>query len=178
MSVLVQDLVPILDREVNPPGAEMFSSASTGQKLGYLMDGFWDARLAGILGTYTIALGEDITPVQATGKNYFTDLGKTNGGFPEEFQMMVVLFAGFRMVRMKILSLSVNFKAVAGPVEYEQQASATTLRAVLDSLSGRLQELKGQYSEDFLQSAFILMDGVAQAEYAWLNGLAGDQIVV
>lgn len=178
MSVLVQDLIPMLNREVNAPGAEMFETASTGSKLGYLMDGFWDARLAGILSEYTIALGEDITPVQATGSSYFTDSSKTNGDFPEQFQMMVVLFAGFRMVRMKILSLAINFKAVAGPAEYEQQASATTLRAVLDSLSNRLQELKAQYSDDFSQSEFILMDGVAQAEYAWLNGLAGTQIVL
>lgn len=178
MSTAVQDLIPILNRELNPPGAELYTTMSAGQKIGYLVDGFWDARLSGTLSEYTAALGEDITPPETTGAYYFTDIDASGGDFPEQYQMMVVIFAGFRLVRMKILQLAVNFKAVAGPAEYEQQASATTLRAVLKSLSDRIQELKGQYSEDFNQTAFILMDGQMQAEYSLLNNLAEFQVVL
>jgi hypothetical protein len=73
--------------------------------------------------------------------------------------------------------LAVNFSAKAGPVEYEQQASATVLRALLDNLQGRIQELKGQYSDEFGATVFILMDGIAQSEYAALNSLADAQVV-
>ena len=178
MATPVQDLIPMLNREINPTGAELFSTMTAATKIGYLKDGFWDARLAGILSSYTVAVGEDITPAQTTGTDYFTDVGLSNEDFPEQYHMLVTLFAGFRLVRLKILNLAVNFKAVAGPAEYEQQASATTLRAVLKSLEDRLQELKAQYSEDFNQSAFLVMDGVAQSTYSLLNGLPDLQIVL
>lgn len=177
MATPVTDLIPMLNREINPTGAELFSTMSAGTKIGYLKDGFWDARLAGILDEYTIALGEDITPAQTTGTEYYTDVGLSNEDLPEEFHMLITLFAGFRLIRLKILNLAVNFKATAGPAEYEQQASATTLRAVLKSLEDRLQELKAQYSEDFNQSVFVMMDGIAQSTYSLMNGLPDLQIV-
>jgi hypothetical protein len=178
MSTAVTDLIPMLNREVNATGVELFPTMSAGTKIGYLQDGFWDARLAGILDSYTVALGEDITPAQTTGTSYFTDIGLSNEDLPTEYHMLITLFAGFRLIRLKILNLAVNFKAVAGPAEYEQQASATTLRAVLKSLEDRLQELKAQYSEDFNQGVFVMMDGIAQSTYSLLNGLPDMQIVL
>jgi hypothetical protein len=178
MATLITDLIPTLNREINPPGAELYTTASAGAKIGYLKDGFWDARLAGMLSTYTIALGEDITPAQTTGAEYYTDIDLTNDNLPEQFQMMIVLFAGFRLTRLKILALAVNFTAEAGPVSYEQQASATTLRAVLKSLEDRMKELRAQYSDDFNASVFVMMDGIAQSEYALLGSLADLQIVL
>ncbi len=174
----VQDLLPMFKREINAPGIELFPTASAGSLLGYIKDGFWDARLAETLAAYTIALGEDITPAQTTGTEYFTDSGLTNQKFPEQFHMMVVLFGGFRMIRLKILNLSVNFKAEAGPVSYEQQASATTLRAVLDSMERRMKELRVMYSDAYFQEVFILMDGQSQATYSLLEGLADTQVLL
>jgi hypothetical protein len=142
------------------------------------MDGFWDARLAETLSAYTVAKGEVIDPAQTTGVDYFTDAGLTNGDLPTQFHMMVVLFAGFRMIRLKILALAVNFKAVAGPTSYEQQASATTLRAVLSSMESRMRELRFQYSDAYYQDVFVLMDGQAQATYSLLNDLADYQVLL
>jgi hypothetical protein len=74
------------------------------------------------------------------------------------------------------MQLAVNFTAEAGPVSYEQQASATVLRALLESLERRIMELKDLYSDLVPANVFIAMDGVAQSEYATLNALPELQV--
>ena len=74
------------------------------------------------------------------------------------------------MSSMPLLNLAINFTAKAGPVEYEQQASATTLRAVLATLERRLAELKVMYSDSFTPGAFTYMDGTLQRAAAEVQG--------
>lgn len=172
MATALADLVPMIQREVNPPGMELFPDAGAGVMLGYLEDAFWDVRLSGMLEGWTVVAAADValaTP-PASGR-HITDVSTKVKDLDRELQMLIVLFAGLRIVRLKIVNLAVNFKAKAGPVEYEQQASATTLRAVLDSLSRRVGELKLMYSENY-QGAFNLFDGELQRDYAVLNDLA------
>jgi hypothetical protein len=169
MATSIKSMIPMLDRDINAPGVELYPTASAGSKMGYIADGFWDARLAGTLTTYTIIDGDDLaTPDLAS--DYITDLATMGEDLPEEFQMMVVVFAGARMIRNKILNLAINFKAEAGPVSYEQQASATTLRAVLATLEKRLVELKTMYSDSFTPGAFAYMDGTLQRAAAEVQG--------
>ncbi len=177
MGTLVEDLIPMFNREINGPGFERITAISAGQKLGYIEDGFWDVRLAGMLATFTVVDGVDLVPPGVTGKLYFTDDSTKAEDLEKKFWMMVVIVAGFRLLRLKIMDLAVNFTAEAGPVQFEQQASATVLRALLANLQGRIQELKGQYSDEFGADVFILMDGLAQAEYATLQSLPEAQIV-
>lgn len=175
MATSIKSMIPQLDREINAPGVELYPTATAGSKMGYISDGFWDARLAGTLATYTVIDGDSlVTPDPSS--DYITDIGTKLLDLPEEFQMMVTLFAGTRMIRMKILNLAVNFTAKAGPVEYEQQASATTMRAVLASLERRLIELKVMYSESFTPGAFAYMDGTLQRASAEVDGLLQLQI--
>lgn len=156
----VKSMIPMLDREVNPPGGALYPTATGAQKMGYLLDGFWDARLAGTLSSWTVVDGNDLaTPV--AGDYFITDANETED-LPEQFQMMVVIFAGARMIRLKILNLAVNFTAEAGSLSYEQQASATTLRAVLATLQKDLAELKTMYSDSFSPGAMAYMDGTLQ----------------
>lgn len=175
MPTPVASLIPMLTREINAPGLENIDLGG-GDSLGYIEDGFWDVRLAGMLGSYTVVLGEDLDPVGTTGAKYFTDQATKAEDLDTMYWMMIVMFAGFRLLRLKIMNLAVNFKAVAGPVSYEQQASATVLRALLDSLSRRIQELKSQYSDSFNASVFIMWDGIAQDQYATLNHLQEQSI--
>ncbi len=177
MGTLIDDLIPMFNREINIPGDEQLPSVSAGQKIGYIEDGFWDARLSGMLATFTVADGVDLVPPGITGKLYFTDDSSKAKDLEKQFWMMIVIIAGLRLLKLKIMDLAVNFTAEAGPVSYEQQASATVLRAILANLQGRVQELKGQYSEEFGTDLFILMDGIAQASYATLQSLPEAQIV-
>ena len=175
MATSIKSMIPMLDREVNAPGVELYSTASASQKMGYIADGFWDARLAGTLSSYTIVDGDDLATPDAT-TDYITDLSTSTADLPEQYQMMVIIFAGARMIRNKILNLAINFTAQAGPVQYEQQASATTLRAVLASLERRLDELKVMYSDSFTPGAFAYMDGTLQRAASEVYGYQELQI--
>lgn len=162
MATALSSMIPMMSRELNAPGTEQYPDLLGGDYLGYIADGFWDARLAGTLMDYTIVDGADLAVPEAAGSDWITDQSTKVDDLPTEYQYMVILFAGTRLLRNKILTLAVNFKATAGPVDYEQQASATTLRAVLASLERRLNELKTMYSESFTPSAMFYMDGTLQ----------------
>lgn len=176
MSTPVADLIPMFNREIDIPGSGPIVT-SAAAKLGYIEDGFWDVRLAGMLGGFTVALGEALDPPGDTGSKYFTDQSTLSKDLDEKFWMMITLFAGFRLLRLKIMQLAVNFKAEAGPVSYEQQASATVLRALLESLERRIAELKALYSDLIPANVFVVMDGLAQSEYATLNSLPELQVL-
>ena len=175
MATSIKSMIPMLDREINAPGVELYPTASAGSKMGYISDGFWDARLAGTLTTFTIIDGDSLVTPDTT-SDYITDASTKLEDLPNEFQMMVILFAGTRMIRSKILNLAINFTAEAGPVKFEQQASATTMRAVLASLERRLVELKVMYSDSFTPGAFAYMDGTLQRASAEVDGLLQLQI--
>ena len=172
MATLIQDIIPMFDREINIPGDAQLPTLTASNKIGYITDGFWDARLSEMLVTFTVVDGADVVPPQVVGKAYITDDATKEDDLPVELQMLVVITAGFRLLRLKIMDLAVNFTAEAGPVSFEQQASATVLRAILANLQGRLQELKKQYSDAFKTGGFHYWDGVEQAAAADLAQLA------
>lgn len=174
MATNIQDLRPALKREINPPGAEQFESIGGGELDGYILDGFWESYLLDMLKSYAVIDGADLdTP--DPGNTYFITAGDTDDttdtDMADHAQMLVVILAGFRLLRMKGLVLALNFTAEAGPVSYEQQISATVLRAILQSLERRLQELKELYSDELGGGTLVYMDGVYQREAALVEGL-------
>lgn len=173
MATLVSDLRNQLKREVNIPGFEQLPDVTASELDGYIKDGFWEARLLGMLDGYTQTDGTEFaTPTGAVIKKV------SDGGDLEEYlQQLVVIIAGFKMIRLKILNLAININAVAGPVEFEQQASATTLRAVLQSLSNRLEQVKSVYSEQLSQGTAIYFDSVLQRESSELQGLLATTVL-
>lgn len=54
---------------------------------------------------------------------------------PREDLAMVILYAGIKMLRNRILNTDTSFKAKAGPVEFERQSSATMLAEMLKQLA-------------------------------------------
>ncbi len=178
MATITQDLIPMFNREINVPNSEQILGLSAANKIGYIEDGFWDARLSGMLTTYTVVDGLEVVPPATAGKNYFVDIASKAKDLPTELQMMVVIIGGFRLLRLKIMGLAVNFTAEAGPVSFEQQASATVLRSLLANLQGRIQELKKQYSDEFGNAGFFYMDGVAQAAVADMQNLAELSVIL
>jgi hypothetical protein len=169
MPTPLTELIPMMNRELNAPGTEQYPDMGAADYLGYIADGFWDARLATMLTSYTILDGLDLVTPEDANTDYFTDQSTTTEDLPEQFQMLVVIYAGARLLRNKILTLAVNYKATAGPVDYEQQASATTLRAILATLQKRMDELKRMYSDDFSPGTLYYMDGPLQRVASDLN---------
>ena len=174
MATVISDLRTQLSREINIPGFEQLPEITNAQMDGYIADAFWEARLVGMLGTYTLTDGSELaTP---PGESVIK-LTADDGDLAEWLQMLVVIVAGLRILRMKMLNLAVNFKAVGGPAEYEQQASATTLRAVLAILQARYDELKSLYSTEFPSGAFVYFDAELQRESSLIQSFASLQIL-
>jgi hypothetical protein len=174
MATAVSDLREMLRREVNVPGFEQLPDITNTDLDNYVKDGFWEARLVGILEDYTQTDGTELaTPVTGGVIKATAD----GGDLPTQFQMLVVIFAALRMMRLKLLTLAVNFSAKGGPVEYEQQASATTLRAILAVLEARVKELKELHSDDIGGGAFVYFDSVLQRNSSVAFGSLEIQVI-
>lgn len=124
MAVDLGDLIESLQREVSPPGEDLFPNATDDDWFGNLQDAFWEARLDGLLEGFTESDGS-VVPTSGT-----TDLSR-------DMQQIVVLYAGVRIVRNHLRSLNTVFRSKAGPVEFETQKSAQLLKGLLDELRSR-----------------------------------------
>lgn len=167
MATNITEMIDVLTREVNPPGFEQFPDALPSDFLGYIEDGFWEGRLLGFLPAYTVVDGGDLTPPESG--TFITNDDEDD--LPEEFQSLIAILAGFRLLRAKALNLAQSFRAQAGPVEYQQEVSATVLREILRSLERRIEELKTLHSDTLGESAFFYMDGALQREQALVEQL-------
>lgn len=125
MAVDLDELVEVVRREVSPPGTNLFPNATDDEFLGNLQDAFWEARLFGFFEGFTESEGT-VTP--ATGS---IDMERDQ-------QQLIVLFAGARILRNEIRNLNTSFRAVAGPVEFEQQKSAQVLKDLLFDVRSRI----------------------------------------
>ena len=167
MATLVSDLRASLRREINVPGFPQLADITNTELDGYISDGFWEVRLLGMLEEYTLTDGTEF----ATPPGSVIKLIADDGNFPPQYQMLVVIDAGLRLIRLKALDLAQSLTAKAGPVEYQRQISATVLRAILDSLEQRLNELKVGYSDLIPAGGFQYFDGVLQREASFLNNM-------
>lgn len=123
MAVDLSDYVSSLRREVTPLGSDLFSGVTDAQWTAYLTDSFWEARLDGFLQAWTADEDGLVLPVAPN----TTDL-------PREQIAAIVIYAGVRVLRNRILNLNTSFRSKAGPVEYEVQNSATMLVEMLKQL--------------------------------------------
>jgi hypothetical protein len=130
MAVEVVDLVPSLKREVQPPGVELYPGVSDADWVGHLTDAFGEARLDGFLEGYTVV---EMSPGDAEIQPLSGPDAITLQNFRHELAV-VVLYAGIRVLRNRILNMNTGFRAKAGAVEFEQQNSATMLAEMLKQL--------------------------------------------
>lgn len=134
MAVDLGDLIESVQREVNPPGSTLFPDAVEDDYLGYLQDAFWETTLDGLIEGYTESDGS-ITPVSGD-----TDLIR-------ELQQLIVIYAGFKMLKNYLTNVRTQFRAVAGPVEYETQQSANLLTSLMKDLMDRRNSLLARLSD-------------------------------
>lgn len=116
------EYIDSLKREVTPLGSSVFDAVDSAVWLGYLTDAFWEAKLDGFMVGYVADEDGEIT--------------NESGGadLPRQYIALVVLYAGIRVLRNRILNMNTGFRAKAGPVEFEQQNSATMLAEMLKQL--------------------------------------------
>lgn len=122
MAVDLGDYIPSLKREVTPPGSDLFSGVDDATWRGYLADAFWESRLDGFLGGFTSDESGLVTA--------------TDGGddITRDLVGLVILYAGIKVLRNRIMNLDTSFRTQAGPVEFEVQKSANLLTEMLKQL--------------------------------------------
>lgn len=122
MAVDLADYVPALRREIQPPGSTLFDDVSDDDLEGYLSDAFWEARLDGFVIDYTES-GGIVTPSSSAVE------------FPREQTALVVLYAGLKILRNRLLQTNTKFAAKAGPVEFATEQSANMLTEMARQLA-------------------------------------------
>lgn len=149
MAVDLSDFVPSLRREVTPPDSTLFANVGDDVFTGYLADAFWEARLDGFLQAWTADEDGIVTPV-----------APNTTEIPRDQVAAIIIYAGIRVLRNRILNTNTTFRAQAGPVEYEVQNSATMLVEMLKQLKAikdRLLEDKTEVG----QTDTLYLDAVA-----------------
>lgn len=140
MAVDLSDLIPSLEREVSPPGSDLYPDAVDDDWLGQLEDSFWEAKLFGFFSNYTDSDGL-VSPISGTEE------------LSRELQQLIVLFAGIRSTRMKLMNMNTMFRAQAGPVSFETQQSANLLKGILDGLEAKINSLLDALPDSILGDA-------------------------
>lgn len=143
MAVDLADYVGTLKRQVIPPGSTLFAGVPGSAWTAYLTDAFWESRLDGFLEGYTIQ--NDTEVVSADGGE---DIGL-------EYVALIALYAGITILRNQILNTKTQFRAKAGPVEFEQQTSATTLAEMLKQLRATKERVIEQMEFDSTDTLYL-----------------------
>lgn len=127
MTIDLEDLVPELKIEVNPPGSNNFPTATNDEWFNNLRNSFWEARLFGFWAGYTEADGL-VGPLTGT-----VELGRDQ-------QQLVVLFAAARIIRNVLQNTNTSFKASVGDgaADFEVENSANLLIAILKDIRSKI----------------------------------------
>lgn len=122
MSTDLGDYAGTLRRQITPLGTTLFAGTTDNELAQHLTDAFWEAKLDGFLTGYVADEDGVVAPY---------------GGaeLPVENIALIALYAAVKILRNKILNTPTNFRAQAGPVEFEQANSATVLAELLKQLA-------------------------------------------
>jgi len=162
MAVDLYDYVESVKREIEPPGTELFAGVAEAEWVGYLSDAFWEARLDGFLEGYTT--DEDLIVPVASGA---ADLDR-------RWMALVVLYAGVKVLRNRILNLNMAFRAKAGPVEFEQENSAMVLAEMLRQLRAAKDRILDELDAD--ETNVVVLDAFSTRLHSPLSYHGGPEL--
>lgn len=178
MAVDLADLVPMLKSEMNPPGEDLYPSATDQQWLLTLIGGFWDARLHGLMLDYEenvaarggpASFGQGVVTPLKVEAGYDAPSGWSDRDLSPEMQQLVVLWSAWKATLSEFKQLSTTFRAKAGPTEYEEQRSATVLKEVLTALRDRIKFILDNLSTHGRTSVSVF-DAVVERSYSQAMG--------
>lgn len=157
MAVDLGDLIENLQAEINPPGSNLYPDAVDDDWVTRLVNAFWETILDGLITGYTESDGL-VTPSSGT-----TELTR-------DLQQLVIFYAGITVVRNSLRDINTALRAKAGPVEFETQKSANTLRDILKELQQRRAILLSRLSDLGVTDSYYI-DGVLARDEAYSNSL-------
>ena len=117
-----------LKREINPPGVVLDTNASDDELLGHLEDAYWECVLDGI----------DYLRNNYTESNFtITPLNPGTPDLPRELIQLVILYAGIRIVKNRLMNVRTQYAARAGTVSIEYQNSSNMYQMLYKELVAR-----------------------------------------
>lgn len=169
MAIELADYVPVLRREVSPPGSTLFATVADPTMEGYLSDAFWEARLDGFLCGYSCSPTGVVTPLDPNGPD-----------LPREQIALVVLYAGLKILRNQLINQTSRFSAKAGPVSFETENSANLMTEMAKQLSAIRDRLLAVNVDDhtltFLIDGYSIRNSPQYALYSEYAGYVGDTL--
>lgn len=139
MSVDLANYTDALRREVSPPGSTTFAAVSDDVFLGYLSDAFWEVKLDGFVEPYSCSVDGIVTPLTGAAPDPLVNPAATaydpNTDIAREQISLILLYAGIKIIRNRLLEGNTRFSAKAGPVEYTTENSANLLTEMLKELN-------------------------------------------
>lgn len=157
MAVDLGDRVEDLRSELNPPGQDLYPTATEEEWINKLKNATWSAVLEGVISGYAVDDDGLVTPTSGA-----TEMSR-------ELQQVIVLYAAYNVVLMQVLNAKASFRAKAGPTEYETQQSATTLKASLDAIRARLNLIIRRLG-DLGSVNTVALDAVVERTYSMAFG--------
>lgn len=161
MSVDITDYVDSLRREVTPPGSTTFVGVGDTVFEGYLADAFWEARLDGFLVGFSC--DED---------GIVTADGDGGADISRDKIALIILYAGLKILRNKLLETNTRTRAKAGPVEFESENSANLLTEMAKQLAAvkqRLLDLQDFSTATYLVDQYTVRSWCDTSYGAWLS---------
>lgn len=151
------ELVGLVQVEANPPGFNLYPSATDDIWLNNLRNGFYDLKLYGLITGYEENVGarggdEDfsegiITPIGIDPDYDGSDHEFVDGtDLDRDSQQLLIMWAAYKAMLLRVTALKGVFRAKAGPVEYETQQAATVLVEALKQKKEMLQFIIGRMS--------------------------------
>ncbi len=167
MAIDLNDLIDDMKSEVDAPGTDSFPDSTDDDWLTQLRNGFWEARLDGMLAGY-----EERDGIIATGFTLVIDEYVPDAGvdLSRDLQQLIILYAGLRVVRNQMRALTTRFHAKAGPVEFETEHSAIVLKALLDELRTKRNVVLQRLSDLGSANSYYI-DAILGRELAIRRGL-------
>lgn len=177
MAVDLNDLVDPLKNRVSPPGTNLYPDASDDEWFASLQNAFWEVKLAGVLTTWTenyaawggpSEFGEGIlTPVGQTDPTYDDPGGfDENSDMSRELQQFIVMWAAWKTTLTQFQNLTSTFRAKAGPVEFEEQRSASILKGILDQLREEIKLTLFNIGTYGIGQNTVVFDAVIERSYS------------
>ena len=138
------DLVPSLQRALAPPGefATFFPLATDDDMVASLADSIAEAQLDGFLSSHTMNLNAGTVAPDLTGPQ----------------QALVLLYGMARVVRARIANGKNRTRYRAGPIEAEEEQSATVLVQMLRDINDRKKQLLDDAKMGNTARAFAMVD--------------------
>jgi len=155
-SVDLAEIIPDLQAAVTAPGIDSpYASASDGEWLARLKNGFWAAFNDGVISS-SFDCDEDGVVVSTE-------------TFGRDLQQIVIMYAGMNILQNRLAQINTSFKAKAGSVEYETQQSAQVLKGLLDSMLEQRNFLLKRLSDSGTVSSYYI-DSVISRDEAIYRG--------